>query len=226
MVQALVSSTSDEGTRKLYAAASDFVIPALRPYRSRVGRDRWLHDETVIPYLEERLAEYHYVAIGEFHADGAEADLPVMRRLVELAREHDLLLYAHSDADAVERIFRQDPQAEVLWAHAGFEDPPVVREMLERHPRLWAELSIRSDVADNGKVAEEWRPVLLAFPDRFMVGTDTYLPWHWGTVVDHAAWTRQWLSDLPREVAERIAYRNGEAVLGARFRRRAGKVTQ
>jgi hypothetical protein len=53
------------------------------------------------------------------------------------------------------------------------------------------------------------------FPDRFMVGTDTYVPERWHYVPEHSAWSRAWLSDLPPEVAERIAWKNGEAVLGA-----------
>jgi hypothetical protein len=48
-----------------------------------------------------------------------------------------------------------------------------------------------------------------------MVGTDTYVPERWHYVPEHAAWSRAWLADLPPEVAERIAWKNGEAVLGA-----------
>jgi hypothetical protein len=31
-------------------------------------------------------------------------------------------------------------------------------------------------------------------------------------VAEHASWTRAWLADLPQDVAERIAWRNGEAL--------------
>jgi hypothetical protein len=34
-------------------------------------------------------------------------------------------------------------------------------------------------------------------------------------VGEHARWSREWLADLPREVAERIAYKNGEALFPA-----------
>jgi hypothetical protein len=213
--RALVSSSDDQGTQMLLAEAPDLVVPELRPYRTRGDVSGWVRDEGIIAYLEERLARHRYVAIGEFHLYGADAELPVPRRMVELARQHGLMLHAHADADAVERLFRQWPEARILWAHAGFERPERVREMLRAHRNLWADLAFRSDHASGGKVTPEWREAFLEFPDRFMVGTDTFVPERWHYVPEHAAWSRAWLADLPAEVAERIAWKNGEALFGA-----------
>lgn len=219
--RAMVSSSSDEGTQKLYAEAPDLVLPALRPYRTRGEIGSWAHDPSIVSHLESRLRQYRYVAIGEYHVFGADADLPVVRRVVQLAREHKLFLHSHSDAEAIERQFRQDPDARILWAHAGFDTPEKVREMLRKHKNLWCDLAFRSDHATMGRVDDGWRAVFLEFPDRFMVGTDTYTPERWHYVVEHARWSRQWLADLPREVAERIAWKNGEALFGAMLARRA-----
>jgi hypothetical protein len=212
--RALVSSSDDEGTQKLVAEAPDIIIPELRPYRRRDDVTTWTQDEQVLRYVEERLKKYKYVAIGEFHLYGADADLPIPRRIVQLAKQHGLVLHAHSDAEAVDRIYRQDPGARVLWAHAGFETPGKVREMLRKHRNLWADLAFRSEQGSGGKVPPEWRELFIEFPDRFMVGTDTFAPERWHYVVDHAAFSREWLADLPRELAERIAWKNGEALFG------------
>lgn len=211
--RALVSSSSDEGTQRLYAEAPDVIVPELRPYRTQGDVSAWMRDDSVIPYLEERLARYKYVAIGEFHVFGADADLPVPRRMVELARRRGLLLHAHSDVDAVERLFRQWPEARILWAHAGFEAPARVRELMRRYPNLWVDLAFRSDVSADGKMDREWRAAFIEFPDRFMVGTDTFTPERWQHVGEHAAWCRTWLSDLSAKTAERIAWRNAESLL-------------
>ena len=216
---AMVSSSSDVGTQMLYAEAPDLVIPVLRPYRSRGELSTWVRDPSVVPHLEARLKTYRYVAIGEYHVFGAEADLPVMRRVVELARQYQLYLHSHSDAEAIERQFKQDPDARILWAHSGFDSPDKVREMLRQHKNLWCDLAFRSDQASNGKVDPAWRAAFLEFPDRFMVGTDTFTPERWHFVVEHANWSRQWLADLPAEVAERIAYKNGDALFGAMLKR-------
>lgn len=212
---AVVSSSSDEGTQKLYAAAPDLVLPALRPYRSRGEIGSWMHDSTVVPYLEQRLATYRYVAIGEYHIYGADADGPVMRRVVQLARQHGLLLHSHSDADAITRQFQQDPNARILWAHAGFDRPERVRELLRQHKNLWCDLAFRSDHASGGQVDPAWREAFLEFPDRFLVGTDTFTPERWYYVGEHARWTREWLASLPPAVAEQIAWKNGERLFGA-----------
>jgi predicted TIM-barrel fold metal-dependent hydrolase len=212
--RALVSSSNDEGTQKLLAEAPDIIVPALRPYRLRADVGTWVRDDAIVTYVEERLRKYTYVAIGEFHLYGADAELPVPRRIVELARQYNLMLHAHSDADAVERLFKQYPDARILWAHAGFESPERVREMLRKHRKLWADLAFRSDHAPGGKLAPEWREAFLEFPDRFMVGTDTFVPERWHYVPEHAAWSRGWLADLPPAVAEQIAWKNGEALFG------------
>jgi hypothetical protein len=216
--RALVSSSGDEGQQRLYAEAPDLILPSLRPYRTRGEISTWVRDTSVPPYLDERLKKHRYVAIGEFHLYGADADLPVPRQMVQLARRDKLYLHAHSDVDAIERLFRQDPQARILWAHSGFERPGGVREMLRKHRNLWCDLAFRSDHGSGGTVHPEWRALFLEFPDRFMVGTDTFTPERWHYVAEHANWSRAWLAELPPDVAERIAWKNGEALFGGMLR--------
>ncbi len=211
---AMVSSSSDDGTQMLFEAAPDLVLPVLRPYRRRGEISSWVRDDSIVTHLESRLAKYRYVAIGEYHVYGADADLPVVRRVVELARKHDLFLHSHSDAEAIERQFKQDPKARILWAHSGFDSAAKVREMMRKYPRLWCDLAYRSDHASNGRVDPAWREAFLEFPDRFVVGTDTFAPERWHYVVEHANWTREWLADLPRPIAEQIGWRNGERLFG------------
>jgi predicted TIM-barrel fold metal-dependent hydrolase len=210
--RALVSSSGDAGTQRLVAEAPDLIVPSLRPYRSRGEIGSWVRDDSVVSFLEERLRHARYAAVGEFHLYGADAELPVPRRLVALARQHQLVLHAHSDADAIERLFQQDPQARVLWAHSGFDRPEKVSELLRKHKNLWCDLAFRSEHGSAGKVPAEWRALFTEFPDRFMVGTDTFTPERWHYVGEHAHWTRAWLADLPAPLAERIAWRNAEAL--------------
>jgi len=210
--RALVSSSGDEGTQRLVALAPELVIPSLRPYRTRGDLSTWARDDTVVNFLEERLRNSRYAAIGEFHLYGADADLPVPKRMVALAKQYELVLHAHSDVDALERLFRQDPGARILWAHSGFERPDAVREMLRKHKNLWCDLAFRTEHGAGGRVPAEWRALFAEFPDRFMVGTDTFTPERWYYIVEHANWSRAWLADLPPALAEGIAWRNADTL--------------
>jgi predicted TIM-barrel fold metal-dependent hydrolase len=211
--RAFVSSSNDDGTLKLLAEAPDLIVPVLRPYRRRGELTTWMNDETVVDMLRERLKNKVYAGIGEFHAFGDDIDLPVVREVIALARQHRLFLHAHSDTDAVHRIFRQYPGAVVLWAHGGFEGPEQISEMLAQYPNLWADLAFRSEHAIDGEVDSAWREMFERFPDRFLLGTDTFTPERWFYVEDHASWSRQWLADLPIALRDAIAHDNAENLL-------------
>jgi hypothetical protein len=215
VTRALVSSSGDDGTQRLLALAPALIVPSLRPYRTRGDIATWVRDDTVVAFLEDRLAKSRYAAIGEFHLYGADADLPVPTRMIALAKERRLVLHAHSDVDALERIFRQDPDARVLWAHSGFVAADAVRAMLARHRNLWCDLAFRSEHGADGKVPPEWRALFTDYPDRFVVGTDTFTPERWHYIAPHANWSRAWLADLPPALAERIAWRNADALFAS-----------
>jgi len=51
------------------------------------------------------------------------------------------------------------------------------------------------------------RTLFLRFPGRFIYGTDTRIPMRWETVIPLARAACDRPSDLPREVAENIAFR-------------------
>lgn len=211
--KALVSSSDDNGTQLLLAAAPDIVVPALRPYRRRGAISTWMHDETVITYLEENLAKNTYEAIGEFHAYGDDIKTPVVQRMIELARERNLILHHHGDRAALDLIFETWPEARVLWAHSGFADPDDVVDALDTYPRLWADLAFRSDMTSRGRMDTDWLAAFQRHPDRFMVGTDTFAPERWYYVGPHAEFSRGWLDLLPDVIADGIAFANAERML-------------
>ena len=218
ITHALLSSTPNDGTRMLYAKYPERFIPELRPYRNTrdfetwaVERASWYRDPETVTFIKQELERGIYRGIGEFHADGDEAATPEMRAIAQLAERKGLWLHAHSDAAAVEHLFSHAPSLTIIWAHAGMSTPTAeIGRMLERYPRLFAELSYRYEVATGGIVEPVWRDLFLRFPDRFIYGTDTWIPMRWETVIPLARAARDWLSDLPPEVARNIAYRNAE----------------
>ena len=212
---AIVSSTPDDGTLRLYEKAPDRIAPVLRPYRTRADMGTWTTDVSVVPYVQERLKRGIYKGLGEFHLSAAQASDPVVKELAALGAQHGLFLYAHTDGAGIAELLRLYPGVRWLWAHAGLGEPfEVVARVADRHPGLMIELSLKSEVASNGKLDPRWKDLFLRHPDRFMVGTDTWVTSQWDRFAQVQAGLRGWLGQLPREVAEKIAYRNAQKLVG------------
>ncbi len=210
--RAFVSSTPDDGTIRLYEASPDRIVPVLRPYRESGDRVGWHRDPTIGGYLEARLQRRVYRGIGEFHLTGTEAQSPVVWEVAEQARRHGLFLHCHCDAEAVEILLGFGLDLTVLWAHAGMSaSPDVVGSLVDRHPRLLVELALRSsDVAPGGQLDPVWRALFVRHPDRFMIGTDTWVASRWSELPAVQDAARAWLAQLPLEVAHRLAWANAE----------------
>ena len=214
--RALVSSTPDDGTLKLYDLAPKVIVPFLRPYRTRGDMSTWPRDLAVAAYVEDRLKRGVHRGIGELHMGAADVDGPTVKRLAVLAAQRGLFFQNHVDEETIEKLLIAYPNVRMLWAHAGMSSSAAtVAKLLDRYPKLWVELALRTDVAPGGTLDPEWRAVFLRYPDRFMVGTDTWATSRW-EIVPEATWAVQrWLSQLPPEVAEQIAWRNGDRLFPA-----------
>jgi len=212
--RALVSSTPDDGTLKLYDKDPRRIVPILRPYRTRDDVNSWWRDPAIVPYLEERLARGVHRGIGEFHVSGKDIRTPVLVRIVALARERDLYLHAHSDEAAVQEIFAIEPKSKVIWAHAGMSSgPEAVGALMDKHATLWADLSYRyEDVAPGGALDAAWRALLVRHADRFILGSDPWSASRWERVPNFAAAARRFLAQLPPDVAEKIASKNFDSM--------------
>ena len=217
VVRALVSSTPDEGTLKLHRLDADRIVPILRPYREGVTASNWFRDPHLLEYISERLRRGIYRGIGEFHLfDESHARTPLIRRLAGMAAERDIALHVHAGALPVHALFAIAPGLKILWAHAGMSEPPaVIGDLLDRYPLLWTDLAFRAaDVAPGGRLDAAWRALILRHPDRFMIGTDTYVNGRWEVYGDLIDEHRRWLAQLPPGVADAIAFRNAVRLFG------------
>ena len=211
VVRALVSSTPDDGTLRLWEQAPDRIVPELRPYRSQSDMGTWTKDPSVLAYVTERLQRGIYRGIGEFHLRGEEVNDPVPRGFVELASRHGILLHCHCDEGAIRDLANMAKGVRVLWAHAGMNSSPqTVKKLLDAQPDLWVELSMRYDVSPGGILDPAWRDLFLKHPDRFLVGTDTWINSQWEGMPGILDGFRKWLRQLPPVVAEKIARGNGD----------------
>ncbi|MDT8989731.1 amidohydrolase family protein [Curvibacter sp. APW13] len=139
--------------------------------------------------------------------------------------------------EAFERMLAHNRKARIVWAHAGGVDmlgnytPQLVQSLLERHPNLF--FSLRPMGREPGVMLQagggpmkrrlnpEWVNVVEKYPDRFVLGSDSFL------VADAAQRVgaarifsanshrqrqaiREVLSALRSDVARKVGYENAE----------------
>jgi Tat protein secretion system quality control protein TatD with DNase activity len=221
-------------------AAGVTVVPFVRLYRDRADYGNWFRDESihqlVLAELARGTAAGPYRGLGEFHLyDSANANGPVARQLMALAEDKGLVVLAHVDDVAIDLLMahtrsgaeragaatreaaERGGQFHLIWAHTGITGPPVARveELLARYPQLLCELSYRPGLTcDGGQLCPEWRALLLRYPDRFLIGSDTWVNQRWLYYDDIMQGYRAWLGGLPAGVARRIAWDNGARLFG------------
>ena len=212
----LATSRPNTGTHALVDAKAPGlqVVPFIRPYRVRADIGSWFKDPVLFDLVQEEFKRGYYRGIGEFHLSGDAADNEIVKKTVDFAVANNLYLHAHADEAAVEILMRHNPQARIIWAHTGFGLPAErVAAMLAKYPKLWGELSYRSGITDgSGKLTAEWRALFERYPDRFLLGSDTWVPERWASYGDIMAGYRAWLDQLPAKMAAQIANGNARAL--------------
>jgi hypothetical protein len=227
----IANSRPNDGTKSLAqspetARAGVTVVPFVRLYRNRADYTGWFGDETIHDMVQSELARGTaagpYRGLGEFHLyDSANANGPVARKLMQLAEDRNLAVLAHVDDAAVDLLMAntasRGAKVRLIWAHTGIGGAPVARvdQLLARYPLLMGELSYRPGLTcEGGKLCPEWRQLVLKYPGRFLLGSDTWINQRWQYYDDTMKSYRTWLGDLPADVARRIAWDNGANLFG------------
>ena len=163
-----------------------------------------------------------YRGIGEFHLyDSANANGPVAQKLMALAEQRSLVVLSHVDDVAIDLLMAHSPSQgrsmQLIWAHTGIGGAPVERvdALMARYPGLLGELSYRPGlVCDNDQLCPAWRALLLKYPDRFVIGSDTWVNQRWQSYESLMQGYRTWLGGLPPDVAQKVAWGNAARLFG------------
>lgn len=121
---------------------------------------------------------------------------------MQFAQDQQLSVLAHVDDVAIDLLLAHAPKARLIWARTGIGGTPPerVEALLAKYPQLMGELSCRPGLTcDEGRPCPAWRALLLKYPTRFLIGSDTWV-------------NQRWLGDLPPAVARRIGRDNGAAL--------------
>lgn len=210
----LATSRPNTGTHALMDAKADglWIVPFIRPYRVRPDIQTWFNDPTIFDLVQDEFKRGYYRGVGEFHLSGKAAATEWVKKAVDFAVANDLYLHAHADDEAVEILMRHNGRAKIIWAHTGFSlAPSRVAAMLATYPQLWGELSYRGGITGaGGELTPEWRAMFEKYPDRFLLGSDTWISERWSSYGSIMADYRSWLKQLPPDIAKQIAHGNAK----------------
>ena len=221
----LSNSRPNDGTKDLartVLTGAPRIVPFVRLYRNRDDYQSWYRDPTIYDMVERELmagtAAGPFRGLGEFHLyESQNANGETARRLMRLARERDLVVLAHVDADAVELLLAHAPGTKLIWAHTGIGGTPVARvqALLEKYPTLYGELSYRPGLTGpDGHLTPDWKALLSARSERFFIGSDTWINPRWDAYLEIMNDYRFWLGGLSKEAAAAIAWGNGVRLFG------------
>lgn len=229
-VQAIVAnSRPNDGTLALASAkearrqAGVQVVPFVRLYRNRADYTSWFRDASIYTMVQTELARGTpagpYRGLGEFHLyNSQDAKGAVAQQLMALADTQGLAVLAHVDDVAIDLLLAATPSqgrsVRLIWAHTGIEGASIerVEQLLKRYPGLMGELSYRPGLTCGAALCPAWRALLLKYPTRFLVGSDTWVNQRWQSYDEIMQGYRDWLGELPAEVAQQIAWGNGAAL--------------
>lgn len=227
---------------QLYELDPQRIIPIYGPYLSGSEKLTWQYRIALINEVRQGLENGFYKGIGELHLIGGMA-LPLKRNkvfneLLLLARQYDVPLMVHTEYSSIEptlAICKKNNENRFLLAHAGAVlSPEQVEDILISCPNVAMDLSARDPwryvnnpiTNKQGRLLPDWYDVITRHADRFMVGSDPVWPVDRGISWDEAdsGWEqlprfiefhRQWLSNLPDNIAKQIMWTNAERLFSS-----------
>lgn len=238
---AVVIGKPPELALALKKQAPDRIVPFFSPYKESLDWFRWQHDEKVLTAATHAIASGKYKGIGELHIIGGfsmnKQKAKVLDGLMQLAQKQNVPIMLHTEfsrPDYMLWICKSHPKTRIIWAHSGaILTPAQVDSVMQQCPNVWGGLAARDPwryvnnqhTDEQGKLLPEWKALLLKYPDRFMVGSDTVWPvdqmdrWDapdtgWEELDRFWNFHKSWLAQLPQEVAHKLQYQNAVKFFG------------
>lgn len=156
----------------------------------------------------------------DLHFDLVPEDMP----LPEVLRPNPLNPpRLDANLPAFKRLLTHNLKTRFVWVHVGFEplltrEPELVRQMLREHANLYMSFRLNrgapkpaATLAQNGRVKDPWVRLIEDFPDRFMLGSDSFYAREGiarGSSDEGWSNLRSLITQLPEKLAPRVASEN------------------
>ena len=166
------------------------------------------------------IAAEHGVPI-DLHMEAVPQDIPLPAGLKSPPNPPRL----HANIAAFERLLSHNPHANIIWAHAGYDNTgyrtvDLDRRLLQAHPNLYLEIKCDQNAQGknymmlaDGKIKPEWLKLIEEFPDRFILGSDQHYP-EAGTPSERWQTNVNLFNQLPADVRIKVGTENVAHIYG------------
>jgi len=155
----------------------------------------------------------------------ADSKIPIMTHFEVYEPERDFPRF--------HKLYDEWPDQIFIIPHMAFGSAEQCGEFLGRHPNVYMTISKKTVAMDNFQDSDkfeltgspmlegmelkpEWRDLMIKYQDRLLAATDCHKKARWDDYPAQVFLQRVVLGQLPREAAEKIAFRNAEEVYGVR----------
>jgi len=162
------------------------------------------------------LAAGHNVPL-DLHMEAVPADMPIPDGFMQPPNPSRL----RANIPGFERLLSHNPRTRIVWEHIGWDNTgqmtvTLLRRLLEAHPNLYLQIKIaprwgvsqNRPIDDRGKIRPEWADLIRAFPDRFIIGSDTFYGGPPPVVDQYLTGVSTLLAQLPDDLARKIGIEN------------------
>jgi predicted TIM-barrel fold metal-dependent hydrolase len=157
---------------------------------------------------------------------------PQFQSLLSVARRFRWPVITHIEAHAapsqnyiaqLEAVLSQNRDVAFPLIHMGQLDPASVQRLISAHPNVYFMTSHANSITtarsrqpwtnmfSGGELRPDWRRLMVAHPERFILAFDNVWPGDWGnSYVQQVQLWRNALAGLPSTAAHKIAHQNAE----------------
>jgi predicted TIM-barrel fold metal-dependent hydrolase len=153
-------------------------------------------------------------------------DMPMPVAAARMSQKNPATLKAN--IPGFERLLDHNPNARIVWQHIGWDNTgemtiELLRRLLKAHPNLYIAFRSAERIQDDTgnsipnrivggdlKIKPEWMEFFKEFPDRFVVGTDEFIPIPGDTTKIPQSFEETWrlMAQFPPELAAKIGREN------------------
>lgn len=191
----------------------------------------WIAPDHPLFLLLADIAGRHHAVI-DVHSELVESDIPTPGHLSSDENPSQI----KANVPQFESFVSHNRKARIMLAHAGWDvsghwTAALSQRLLKAHPNLFMSLKIvsKGNYQEHSPVTgifstsirDEWLAVFREFPDRFVMGSENFIGESGdsggpprGLTQNNTSASIDFLEALPKDLAERIAYKNAMAIYG------------